>query len=94
MGWRKGMIVAVPKPMDSVAPARIRERDERLDERAVGALHAVRMEDQVVANPDGVEAETFREANAIDEQVLVGILAKVRDEQAEACHDELPGGRR
>ena len=83
MGWRKGMIVAAPRPMRSVTPGQERQRDERLDERPVRALHAVGVEDQVVAHPDGVEAERSASWTPSIEQVLVGLLAEVGEEEPE-----------
>ncbi len=38
----------------------VRQGHERLDERPVGAFHAVRMEDEVVADPERVEARAGR----------------------------------
>ena len=58
--------------------------DERLDERPVGAFHPVRVEDEVVANPERVEAEPVGQLGALDQEVLVGLLAEVRHEQTEA----------
>jgi hypothetical protein len=57
---------------------------ERFDERPVGALHPVRVEDEVVADPQRVEPEPVGQASAFDQQVLVGLDPEVRDEQAEA----------
>ena len=77
------MMVAAPRPMRLRRARQVRERDERLDERPVRAFHAVGMEHQVVAHPDGVEAQALGEADALDEQVLVGLLAEVREQQPE-----------
>ena len=63
-----------------------RERDERLDERAVRALHAVRVEDEVVADPERVEPMALGQARALDKQILIGLEAEVWDEQAEPRH--------
>jgi hypothetical protein len=57
---------------------------ERLDERPVGAFHAMRVEHEVVANPQRIEPEPVGEPGTLDEQILVGLDPEVRDEQAEA----------
>jgi hypothetical protein len=44
------------------------------------------MEDEVIADPDRVEPESLGRSNAFDEEVLVGVLAEVRDEESEARH--------
>ena len=67
-----------------------RERDERLEEGPVGAFHAVGVEDEVVAHPQRVEAQLLGKAGAFDEQVLVGVLAEVGQQQPEARHGVFP----
>ena len=80
---------------DGLGRARqIREGDERLQERPIGALHPVRVEDEVVSNPQGIEAEALGESGSIDQEVLIGVLAEVRDEQAEAGHETSLGSIR
>jgi len=61
----------------------IGERGERLDEGSVRALHAMRVEHEVVAHPERVEAQPVGEPGALDEQVLVSLDAEMRDEQSE-----------
>ena len=67
----------------------IRESYERLDEGAVRALHAVRVEDEVVAHPERIEAEALGQPRALHEQVLIRLQAEVGHEQAETGHDGL-----
>ncbi len=75
-----------PQP-DVVGHAReIRQRDERLDEGAVRPLHAVRMEDEVVAHPQRIEAQTLGQPRALDEQILIRLEPEMRHEQAKTGH--------
>jgi hypothetical protein len=59
------------------------ERGEGVVERAVRLLHlAVRLEDQVVAHPHGVEPELLGALRTLEQLVAVGLLAEVGKQQA------------
>src|SRR6059058_837445 len=53
------------------------ERDERLDEGTVRALHPVRVEHEMVAHPQGIEPEALCQPRSVDEQVLIRLEAEM-----------------
>lgn len=59
-----------------------RQRDERIDKGVVGAFHAVRMEDEVVAHEHRIEAQRFRLARAVEQFVLAAVRAEMRQQQS------------
>ena len=83
-GWRNGISEPVPE-LDPLGHRADRgERGQRVVEGAVGLLHlAVRLEDQVVAHPDRVEAELLGPLGALEQLVPVGLLAEVGQQQSE-----------
>ena len=81
IGWRYGISEPVPRISFSVTPADQRQRHHRVDVGPVLALHPVRVEDQVVAHPDRVEAVLLGGLGPADQLVARGLLAEVRQQQ-------------
>ena len=57
------------------------ERHQRIDVGAVLRLEQVRMEHQVIAHPDRIEAVAFGRPRPPNQPLARGVLAEVRQEQ-------------
>ncbi len=61
------------------------EGDHRVDVGAVLPLHAVGVEDDVVAHPDGIEAVPLGRLREVDQVFTGGVLAEVGQQQPVAA---------
>jgi hypothetical protein len=60
-----------------------RQNQQTFDMRIVFAFHAVRLEDQVVAHPNRIEAVGLGLFGSLDAQLGRAVLAKMRQQQSE-----------
>ena len=77
------MLLRTRETLDEIAASLPRrEHDEWVDEIVIAPFHAMRVKDQVIAHPDGIETQRFRLLRSLDHLVLVALGAEVGQQNA------------